>query len=81
MDEDGDLLDFDLQEVGVSQTILRHARQTFLVADTTKFQRTAPARIASLSAVNAFYTDAPLPGALARHCDDWGTRVVVSPSG
>lgn len=77
MDEDGDLLDFDLQEVGVSQTILRHARAAMLVADASKFSRSAPVRIASLSEVARFFTDRPLPADLARRCELWGTEVRV----
>lgn len=77
LDQDGDLLDFDIQEVSVSQAILRHARKTFLVADHSKFARRAPARIASLSQIDTFFTDAPLAPALAQHCHDWGTDVIV----
>ncbi|MBV1895769.1 MAG: DeoR family transcriptional regulator, partial [Rhodobacteraceae bacterium] len=36
MDEDGDLLDFDVQEVSVSKAIIRQSRNTFLVADHSK---------------------------------------------
>ena len=78
LDRDGDLLDFDFQEVGVSQTIIAQARKTYLVADHSKFQRRAPARITSLSAVHSFYTDQPLPSDLARHCKKWNTRVVLT---
>lgn len=78
LDRDGDLLDFDIQEVGVSQTILRQSRKTFLVADQTKLTRSAPARIASLSEVNTLFTDKPLPKELAGACQNWGTRVVVT---
>jgi DeoR family glycerol-3-phosphate regulon repressor len=78
LDEDGDLLDFDLQEVGVSRTILRQARRTFAVADASKLQRSAPARIASLREVDILFTDRPVPAPLARACDEWGTRVVVA---
>ncbi|MGV6805567.1 MAG: DeoR/GlpR family DNA-binding transcription regulator [Ruegeria sp.] len=77
LDTEGDLLDFDFQEVNVSQTILSQARQAFLVADSSKFHRTAPARITSLSKIHTFYTDAPLPGDLVNHCRDWKTRIVV----
>lgn len=77
LDLDGDLLDFDLQEVGVSQTILRQSRRTFLVADRSKFSRSAPARIASLAAVDRFFTDAPLPGDLAARCAEWGTALEI----
>ena len=77
LDEDGDILDFDIQEVGVSQTIIRQARTVFLVADHTKFQRKAPARIGSLADVAAFFTDAPVAAHLNAACAEWGTRVVV----
>lgn len=78
LDRDGDLLDFDIQEVSVSQAILRQARRTFLVADRSKFTRSAPARIASLSGIDTFLTDAPLPGDLLNACVQWGTEVVVA---
>lgn len=79
LDQDGDMLDFDVQEVGVSQTIIGHARKTFLVADHTKFQRSAPARIASLAAVHTLFTDQPISPALLARCKSWSTRVTVAP--
>ncbi|MEX0969813.1 MAG: DeoR/GlpR family DNA-binding transcription regulator [Paracoccaceae bacterium] len=75
LDEDGDILDFDIQEVGVSQTILKQARRSFLAADQSKFRRRAPARIGSLAQVDGFYTDAPLAPGLANACKNWGTNV------
>lgn len=78
LDRDGDLLDFDIQEVAVSQAIIRQSRRTFLVADHSKFTRSAPARIASLSEIDTFFTDRVLPPDLARDCVAWGTEVVVS---
>lgn len=77
LDGDGDMMDFDFQEVNVSRTILRQSRKTFLVADHTKFSRTAPARIASLADVDAFFTDQPLSRDLESACRGWGTKVVV----
>lgn len=79
LDCDGDLLDFDFQEVNVSRTIMRQARRTFLVADAHKFQRSAPVRIASLEMVDVFYTDAPPPAPLAARCREWGTDIRVCP--
>lgn len=78
LDQDGDLLDFDLAEVRVSRAIIRQARQSFLVMDHTKLGRSAPARIASLSELDAVFTDQPLPDNLMDACADWGTRVVVA---
>jgi len=78
LDEDGDILDFDIQEVSVSQAIIRQARKVFLVADQSKFARTAPARIASLAEIDALYTDHPLKDDLSLRCREWGVRVVVA---
>jgi DeoR family transcriptional regulator, glycerol-3-phosphate regulon repressor len=78
LDEDGDLLDFDLQEVEVSQALLAQSRRAILVADHSKLQRGAPARIASLTAIGTLVTDRPLPPALAARCRDGETDVVVA---
>lgn len=78
LDLDGDLLDFDLQEVRVSQTLIRRARQTCLVCDASKFQRKAPVRIASLKDIDGLFTDAPLAPSLAALCQEWGTVVTVA---
>jgi DeoR family glycerol-3-phosphate regulon repressor len=77
LDLDGDMLDYDIQEVGVSQTILRQARRSFLVADHSKFQRRAPARIGSLAQIDSFYTDALPPPALVESCRLWDTKLIV----
>ena len=75
LDLDGDLLDFDIHEVSVSQTIIEQARQTFLVADHSKFQRRAPARITSLAAIDTVFTDHALPGDLMKLCQQWSTKI------
>ncbi len=77
LDQDGDMLDFDIQEVSVSQAIIRQSRAVFLVADASKFKRSAPARIGSISDIDVLFTDQPLPGDLADRCRDWGVRVVL----
>ena len=78
LDEDGDLLDFDFREVRVSQAIIAQARRTFLVADRSKFARAAPVRIASLSEVDTFFTDAAPPLAVQRLCAGWGTKIALA---
>ena len=78
LDEDGDMLDFDIQEVGVSQTILKQARRSFLVADHSKFRRRAPARIGSISQLDSFYTDQRLAPPLDAACQSWGTSLCVT---
>ncbi|SMC43351.1 DeoR/GlpR family DNA-binding transcription regulator [Primorskyibacter flagellatus] len=77
LDPDGDLLDYDIQEVSVSRAILSQSRKSYLVADHTKFARSAPAKIASLSEVDTFFTDLPLTKQLENACRDWGTDLVI----
>lgn len=77
IDADGDLLDFDLAEVRVSKAILGRARKSFLVTDHSKFDRSAPARLASLAEIDAVFTDRPLAPDLARKCAEWGTALHV----
>lgn len=78
LDRDGDLLDYDIQEISVSQAILRQSRASFLVSDHSKFSRSAPAKIASLAEVDTFFTDRALPGDLHSACQGWGTEIVVA---
>jgi len=66
IDPDGSLLDYDYREVRVTQTIMQNARHVILVADSTKFERTAPVRVGHLSQVTTFVTDqCPSPHMLA----------------
>jgi DeoR family glycerol-3-phosphate regulon repressor len=57
IDADGTLLDFDVDEVRVSQTIIRNARQVILAADASKIGRPAPVRIGDLNDVDFLVTD------------------------
>ena len=44
IDPDGTLLDFDVHEVQISRAIIEHARKIVLVADSSKFSRSAPSQ-------------------------------------
>ncbi|MFP7570045.1 DeoR/GlpR family DNA-binding transcription regulator [Marivita sp. S2033] len=81
IDQDGDILDFDVQEVGVTRTILAQSRRTFLIADHSKLKRVAPARVTSLGDIDVFFTDRPIEANLKSLCDQWDTDVVVNKVG
>lgn len=66
IDEDGSLLDFDYQEVRVSQAIISNARQVYLAADSSKFGRNAVVRLGSITLVDRVFTDAPPGAAISR---------------
>ncbi len=54
---EGDAYDFDMDEVIISQAALSHSRQSWLLADHSKFQRHAPVKIANLSQFDRMITD------------------------
>jgi DeoR family glycerol-3-phosphate regulon repressor len=76
LDSDGTLLDFDVDEVRVSQSIIAQARKVILAVDQSKFGRPAPVRIAGLEAIDYLVTDRLADHDLARACRDAGVQVV-----
>lgn len=57
IEEDGTLLDFDLDEIQCARAIMRHARRVILLADHTKFTRSPVGRVGDLSSIDDFVTD------------------------
>jgi DeoR family glycerol-3-phosphate regulon repressor len=75
LDEDGAVLDFDPREVSVARAILRNARRKMLVADASKFDRTASARICDIGEIDLFLTDRPPRPRFAAVAEARGTEV------
>ncbi len=78
LDDTGDLMDFDIEEVGISKGLIERARKSVLVADHSKFHRTAPARICAIGDLDRFYTDLPLPDPLQKAVIDWPVSVQIA---
>lgn len=68
IDAEGTLLDFDMDEVRVSQTIIEQARTVILATDQTKFGRPAPVRIAEIGIVDHLVTDRLVHAEIAAAC-------------
>ena len=78
IDAEGSLLDYDFREVRVAQAIIANARHTILVADSTKFSRSAPVRIGHLSQVQSFVTDRVESEAFRLLCEEAGVALIES---
>lgn len=76
IDEDGALLDYDFREVKVAQAIISNARHVILAADSTKFERTAPVRIAHVGQVHTFVTDACSNPRIRTLCSESGVHLI-----
>lgn len=78
IDHDGEILDYDLREVKVSQTIISNSRKTILVADSLKFERTAPVKIADFNMIDVFVTDNVPPASIVNICTAHNIELVVA---
>ncbi|MEL7466231.1 MAG: DeoR/GlpR family DNA-binding transcription regulator [Pseudomonadota bacterium] len=78
LDDDGAVLDYDAREVSVARAILKNARTRILVADATKFERTAPVRICDVADVDYFVTDAPPPEAFQRCAASGDAQIIIA---
>lgn len=74
--KDGALLDFDIAEVSVVRAMMKHARNVILCADSSKFQKIAPIRVADLSDVDIFVTDTGCSEVLRQMCQTARVRVI-----
>ena len=74
---DGDALDYDFREVR-AQTVMDLARRSWLMADHSKFARSAPVRIGRIADFDSFVTDVSLPPALADALGMEGCEVIVT---
>ena len=61
IEADGTVRDFDLREVKVAQTIVAQAREVWLAADASKFNRPAMVHLAELAQIDRLFTDAAPP--------------------
>lgn len=78
LDADGAILDYDAREVSVARAILRNARTKILVADGSKFGRSAPVRICEIGEVDIFVTDEEPTEEFRRAAELGETRILVA---
>ena len=78
IDEGGTLLDFDHEELLVSQAIYKQSRKIILIADANKFNRKAPYVAGNLSDVDIFVTDLRPSENILKICKKNNVRVIVT---
>jgi DeoR family transcriptional regulator, glycerol-3-phosphate regulon repressor len=80
IESDGSLRDYDYREVKVSQTIIEHAREVWLVADISKFNRPAMVEVTTLDHIDRLFTDAHPPDPFPQLLELAQVRLEVSQS-
>lgn len=81
IEPDGTLLDYDYREVRIAQAIIEQSREVWLVADHSKFTRSAMVRLGHVSQIDRFFTDAPPPLALAKVLEQAEVKLFVAETG
>ena len=77
IDTDGELLDYDYRDIGVSKTAMEISREKFIAADHTKFGSDAAIRVGHASEFDKIFTDRPPPEAQARTLTKLGVPVLT----
>lgn len=78
MDADGAVLDFDSREVSVARAMLRNARTSILVCDSSKFALSAPVRICNVAELDHMVTDATPPAEFRTRAASGETEILIA---
>jgi DeoR family glycerol-3-phosphate regulon repressor len=81
IEADGTLRDYDFSEVKVARAIVRQAREVWLAADHSKFNRPAMVELARLDQLDRLFTDAPPPEPFPRLLAEAGVELSVGDGG
>lgn len=68
--EDGDLMDYDFRDIGVSSTAMKISRKRLVALDHSKFDSNAMVRVAHLRDIDMVFTDEVPPQRLTRMLSD-----------
>ncbi len=79
IDRDGHLLDYDYRDVQVSRTAMEVARKRFVVIDSSKFFGDAMMHLAHVAEIDALFTDAPPPEAIAEQLARHNVSLFTAP--
>ncbi len=78
IDDDGEMLDYDYRDAAVSLTAMEVSRRRFVAADASKFNGDAMIKLAHVSEIDALFTEAPPPAAIAEVLRANGVRLFVA---
>ncbi|MFT3859263.1 MAG: DeoR/GlpR family DNA-binding transcription regulator [Aquabacterium sp.] len=79
VDVDGTLRDQDLRELPVAQTLMAQARETWLVADVSKFSTPQFVEIGHLRDMKRVFTEALPPAPYPQLMQEWDVGLTIAP--
>lgn len=75
---DGDISDFNLDDIHIKELVLENARSAVVLADSTKFHKTAPYRLCSVSDLAGVLTTTKLESHIAERIRKKGGSVLLA---
>ena len=79
IDADGTLRDRDLREQPAVQAMMGQARETWLVADVSKFNHPALAAVTRMQEIKRVFTNALPPAPFPALLQEWGVALTIAP--
>lgn len=77
IEPDGEMLDFDFRDLGVSSTAMRISRRRFIALDHSKFETNAVVSLGHVSEIDALFTDQAPPSGLKPILEKHGVDIVL----
>ncbi len=78
IDADGTMRDRDLRELAVAQTMVEQARETWMVADVSKFSTTELAAVGHLKTLKRLFTEALPPAPYPAMLQEWDVALTIA---
>jgi DeoR family glycerol-3-phosphate regulon repressor len=78
IDDSGEILDYDLREVRVTQAIIRQARSVVLVTDSMKLERSAPVKVGTLEDIDILVTNSGISADFVELCRQNDVEVMIA---
>ncbi len=78
IDPDGSIRDMDLREMPVAQTMISHARESWLAVDVSKFNHTALAEVGQLIKFKRIFTEALPPAPFPQLLQEAGVALTIA---
>jgi len=81
IDDTGEFCDYDLREVRVTQSIIRHARSVIMVTDSMKLERSASVIVGNLADIDMLVIDDGIPDRFTELCRQNDVQVKIANPG
>ena len=78
IDDAGEILDYDLREVRVTQSIINRARSVILVTDSMKIKRSAPVKVGTLEQIGVLITDPGITQEFKQLCQTYNVDLRIA---